>query len=483
MVRTTESWSTVEHQTTSLNSSNDTLLGLSGVRLLAGFALHSLKRRWIVALGSFFGTVVLAGLFLTVMPPTYRIDTRILSHPSYIIPSLTHPGRSIPVQASEGTRGAVELIKSRKNLLGIIADTDMLKGWQQTRTGLRKVIDGARRLILGELSHDDMTEALLSTLDEKLWATVDNNVIIISISWHDPVTGLEIVKAAQKRFLEGSSAREVSEIQETLDILGQSVAVARTNMEVAAERLERVASSRQPVRTLRRIGPARPRSTPGTEAVALDEAERDLEAKAREIRQLEGNHERRVKEAQTRLAGLRTALGPKHPDVIDAVRDLEVQSLSPEAIASLRREHAQIDQQVRRLAAANGVTPRRTEIFESLPEVSPSVDPDLERALQTYRQTEIVYNELTDRFDNAQLEMDAAQAGFSYRYLVTLPPVFPRRPQKPEPPKVMAGALVAAFFLAALMALVADLRSGRVLETWQIERLLGLRVFGVLYER
>jgi len=47
----------------------------------------------------------------------------------------------------------------------------------------------------------------------------------------------------------------------------------------------------------------------------------------------------------------------------------------------------------------------------------------------------------------------------------------------------MAGALVAAFFLAALMALIADLRSGRVLETWQIERLLGLRVFGVLYER
>jgi capsular polysaccharide biosynthesis protein len=87
-----------------------------------------------------------------------------------------------------------------------------------------------------------------------------------------------------------------------------------------------------------------------------------------------------------------------------------------------------------------------------------------------------------DRLDNAQVEKDAARAGFGYRYIVTLPPVFPRRPEKPQTSKVMVGALVAALALAALMALLADLRSRRVLETWQIERLLGLRVLGELDE-
>ncbi len=472
----------MEQRSTGHNPDDDTLLGWSGAWLLVGFALRSLRRRWLLALSCYVGTIALAGLLLTIMPRTYRIDTRILSHPSYIIPSLTHPARSIPIQASEGTRGVVELIKSRENLLGLIADTDLLNGWQQTRTGLRELLDGARRLLFGALSREDMTEALLSTLDEKLWATVENNVIFISINWHDPVTGLEIVKAAQERFLDSSAAREVSEIQETLDILEQNVAEAQNKMEAAADRLERVARSRQGGRTIRRISSPRPRATPATEGEALDEAEQDLIAKTQELHRLENDHDQRLAAAQTKLAGLRTALGPRHPDVIDAVRTLEVRSLPPEALTTLRREQTQLEQALRRLQANAGVAPRRTEIFESLPDVGPAVDPDLERALQTYRQTEIVYNELTDRLDNARVEMDAALAGFSYRYIVTLPPVFPRRPATPEPAKVMAGALVAAALLAALVALLADLRSRRVLEPWQIERLLGLRVLGELNE-
>ena len=472
----------MEPRPVGMSASDDTLLGWSGAWLLVGFALRSLKRRWFVALTCFVLTLAVAGAFVFYMPRTYRIDTRILSHPSYIIPSLTHPGRSIPVQASEGTRGAIEMIKSRENLLGIIADTDMIRGWQQTRTGLRMAFDTARRFVFGELSREDMKEAVLSTLEEKLWVTVENDVILISINWHDPVTGLEIVKAAQKRFLDGSAAREVSEIQETLDILGQNVAVAHNNMEAAADRLERIARSRQAGRTIRRVGPTRARPESSTETGALVDAERDLAAKTQEIRRVEESYDQRVKAAQAKLTGLRTALGPKHPDVIEAVRDLEVQSFPPEAIAALRNEQAQLEQQLRRLQAASGIAPRRSEIFESLPDVVPSVDPDLERALQTYRQTETVYNELTDRRDNAQVEMDAARAGFRYRYIVTLPPVFPRRPEKPEPSKVMVGAFMAALALAAVMALLADLRSRRVLECWQIERLLGLRVLGEVDE-
>ncbi len=85
---------------------------------------------------------------------------------------------------------------------------------------------------------------------------------------------------------------------------------------------------------------------------------------------------------------------------------------------------------------------------------------------------------LLDRIDSARIELDTARAAFKYRYAVLRPPILPSAPAKPKLPLLAIGALLAAAGLSVIAAVLADLRSGRLLETWQVERLLGLPVLG-----
>ena len=72
--------------------------------------------------------------------------------------------------------------------------------------------------------------------------------------------------------------------------------------------------------------------------------------------------------------------------------------------------------------------------------------------------------------------MDTAKAAFKYRYSVIFPPQLPKAPFKPNPMTLWAAGVVAGLLFAILAAVVADLRSGRLLETWQVRRWLDLEV-------
>jgi uncharacterized protein involved in exopolysaccharide biosynthesis len=88
------------------------------------------------------------------------------------------------------------------------------------------------------------------------------------------------------------------------------------------------------------------------------------------------------------------------------------------------------------------------------------------------------YDTLLDRINSARIELDTARAAFKYRYSVIRPPQLPKRPEKPKVPLVIAAGVLAAMTLAVLAAALSDLRSGRILEPWQVERALELEVLG-----
>jgi uncharacterized protein involved in exopolysaccharide biosynthesis len=90
------------------------------------------------------------------------------------------------------------------------------------------------------------------------------------------------------------------------------------------------------------------------------------------------------------------------------------------------------------------------------------------------------YDTLLDRLNSARIELDTARAAFKYRYSIVRPPQLPKRALKPKVPVVLGGAVLGATVLALIAAVLADLRSGRILETWQVERTLGLEVLGQL---
>ena len=88
------------------------------------------------------------------------------------------------------------------------------------------------------------------------------------------------------------------------------------------------------------------------------------------------------------------------------------------------------------------------------------------------------YDVLLERIESARIELDTARAAFKYRYGIIRPPTFPRRPEKPKVPLVIAAGIIAALALGTVAAALADLLSGKILEPWQMSRGLGLPVLG-----
>lgn len=459
-------------------------LGIDTAMLLLGFIGRAVRRRWFLALACLLATVALAVAATLVLPRTYRVDTRILTHPSYLIPNLTGTRSAVPVEAQRMTRGAIELIKSRETRVGIIKELNLIERWRETRSPIGKLLDSVRIGLLGEPPPEEMLEAMLNTLDNKLWVEVDGEVLIISALWHDPQTALDIVKSAQAQFLAMRRDREQDEIKETIALLEGNVKAERPALEKAARELEQVAKRAR--RSSQRVIVSSPGPSPeprGGAGGGDQDLERQLNEKRAQVERIEGDYRRRVQSARARLDELRTSLGPRHPDVQAALRELEAQSRPPDELSGLKAEVAQLGRQASHGASRGDPSPRIPEVVEQLlPTANQGVDPELERQLHSYRQVETSFNDLVDRLEAARLELEAATVAFDYRYVVTLPPVLPRKPVKPQAVKILVSAVAVGIFLGLFFAILADLRTGRIIEPWQVDKIIGVRVLGELEE-
>ena len=92
------------------------------------------------------------------------------------------------------------------------------------------------------------------------------------------------------------------------------------------------------------------------------------------------------------------------------------------------------------------------------------------------------YNSFLDRIEGARLELDSARAAFKYRYTVLVPVQQPRGPIKPKPKLVLGASVIAGLVLALLSAAFVDLRSRRLIESWQVERALKVPLLGEIRE-
>ena len=96
------------------------------------------------------------------------------------------------------------------------------------------------------------------------------------------------------------------------------------------------------------------------------------------------------------------------------------------------------------------------------------------------RDARFSYQQMIERINSAQLELDAARAAYKYRYAVIWPAQLPKKPVSPKPQKVLGLGTLASFLLAVFAATMAEVRAGRVVERWQVERTLGLAVLAEL---
>jgi uncharacterized protein involved in exopolysaccharide biosynthesis len=194
---------------------------------------------------------------------------------------------------------------------------------------------------------------------------------------------------------------------------------------------------------------------------------------------------RNIADLQKSLADLNAVYTNQHPAVIRAQERLDAASREPAQLMALR---ADVDELEARLAArrrprpdshVEPVVPAAIAPVE-LPPASEPEDPAVEAARARLRFALDKIQNLRARADSAALELEARRAAFKYRYSVVVPAEPPRGPMRPKVAAVGAAGVVAGVVLAAFGAVVADLRGGRLVESWQVERALRLPVLAEL---
>lgn len=458
------------------------------VARIVKFAGRAVLRRRRLAILVLVGTIAMAIAFLQVVPKLYMVESRILTFQSLLLPALISPNRPISQSADNPTRGAVELLKSRQSLFSIVDDAGLVSTWAETRGIVGEVKDKVRALLLGPMTTDDLRVALVELLDDRFIVYVEGDVLVTRIEWHEPEMTLRIAEAANRRFLDMKRESDLAEVRETLTILEARVRETQNEVDRARNNFDTVArkSSRDgggiPMRTIqvRRAPPAE-----DTLTVARRETlEREREQLEREIQRVDQAYQRRAEEARQTLAKLRESLGPGHPDIQEAVRVVEERTKPPEELLRFRAKDAELKGEIKKLHGGP-----REEVVETIrvpdrasmsPAAEQGMNPEMTTAEEDLRDRILRHNEALTRLETAQTELITARASFNYRYLITQPPILPKRHIKPKVPVVLGGGVIGGLVLALLAALVADLLSRRVVESWQIEVEAGIPVLGIV---
>lgn len=462
------------------------------------FVGHSLRRHALVAAAAFAVVAAVGVTTAWTYPRTYHVESRLLANRTQLLRALGNPRSGLPNE--DPTRAAQETVFARDNLVSLIKQIGLVQAWQATRHPVLRVKDRLAGAFQGPIRDEDMVDMMVGTLEKKLAVNTDGTTVTISVDWPDARLAYQIVETAQQNFLETRHVTEMSAISEALSILEVHASQVQAGMEDALAELERIRDARQKGQpapppqadAAAELAPARPEPTASQLASEQELAQIRflIQSKRRAIADLEDFRARRLSELNTKLAEQRVEYADKHPSIVDTQeRIAALQQDSPQLVA-LRSDVHELTAEYRR---KGGVDPQA--MFEPQPQRRParrgayvaraalsnvdlSDDPSVEHARENLRMATAKYEELMMRIDAAKIELDTARAAFKYRYTVVRPASVPTRASKPNVPALLFATLVAALGTALLCGAALDLWRGRLVEPWQVERLLRLKVLG-----
>jgi uncharacterized protein involved in exopolysaccharide biosynthesis len=482
------------------------------VNLLA-YSVGSVHRHRLVAVIVF--AVVFGGTvtFLALMPKTYHVETRLFAQKNSVLAVKAD-------QLMEGpARSAAETVKQRDNLLAIVRQTDLLHEWYKRRAPLAHLKD---LVVAAAGKHETAEETLqwmTDVLDKKMNVfSPTEGVIQITIDWPDPVMALRLVDTAQQTYLDARRASEVTAVAEQVAILQSHAADLRTDIDKSVDAIEQLRASRLAKSAASAVavlppaptgassapppapagvppgsaaGSTRPRGQPDPELARLKAA---IEGKQRAIGEVEDFRRRHLAELNASLAEKSATYTENHPVIMDLRQTIaSLQTESPEVRAmradldrlqkefDAKTEAASVESRVTINPIGGGVAagtppPLPGSIIRIEQEPSDERDPEVMYARTQLRDAMDKYSALRAQIETARIEFDTAQAAFKYRYTVIAPPVYPKGPSKPNGFLVTLGGLAAGILLGLISAVAVDLRKGRILATWQIERSLDLPI-------
>ncbi|HET9754854.1 MAG TPA: hypothetical protein VFP52_17910, partial [Myxococcales bacterium] len=451
--------------------SHEDLFDWAKVRRYLVFSTGSVRRRPWLFLSVAGAMVALTAAALAVLPKTYQVDCKLLAQKNSVLAV-----RADANMNDQPARSAVEMIVRHENLVALIRQTDLLQEWPKRRAPILRFKDWVMGHFRAPPDENEQLEALTGLLEKQfnVWTNLNEGTVNIGLRWPDPVMAYRLVDAAQQNFLEMRHVLEISTISEQISILEGHAAKLKTEIDKQVAEVQRVREQNAPrgLRTARRAPETRsPPSDP-----EVDELRRTLQAKQRAIADLEEMRRRHLLELQTRLAEQRAVFSQNHPIIVDLKESIESLSRESPQLATLRAEEADL----RRQLVAHGADPQQTQGVPGLPAdlfrtdmISLGEDSATEYARSQLRFSVQQYAAMQDRINAAKVDLDTARAAFKYRYRMVVPPQIPNGPVKPKASLMLVAAAVAGLLLALFATTLADLRSGVVLERWQVEELLG----------
>ncbi len=437
--------------------------------------LRSARRRKVLFVAVFvIGCAGVFGYYRT-RRPVYRVEAKLLVQRGPL-PSNMRSGLE-----DNPARTAWELIHRRDNLLALI----------QTAKLVGTVPDGKLDVLRARagLSRDpaDPLDLMVIRLDRRLLVSAEEGgTITISLDWPDPHQAYTVVEAALQNFIEARHIQEVTAIDEVLSVLHARAAKAKEQLERVTDqvRQESVDGYREYRDTTPSPRPATARA-PSEELVRLKSL---LEGKQRAIEDVEEYRRRRLADLHAKLDEARNTYSDAHPVVIQLRQDIEALTKESSQVSALRDDEAKLRKDYQAKVAQEGLTESPSGLVAPPPPVvrsgpRPHVSSGPVAEDERVRDARFEYQQIVERVNAAQLELDAVRAAFKYRYNVIWPPQLPRDPVSPNPVKILGAGIFAALCLAFLAAALPDLRSGRIVERWQVERTLGLTVLAEIEKK
>jgi len=455
----------------------------------AGFILHSIGRHKLLFLLVWLGIVAFSfGLMLS-LPKAYRVQATLQAQRNTVMPALSNPTRAIPIEADTPTRQAAETVQRYDNLVAMIQQTELLKNWPVNRAPMLRLKDFIWGKLFTPSTQEEQIINFAYLLRNKLWVTTGEGTVTIGIEFPDPQLAYRLVDTAVENFLEARHAAEVSSITEAITILEARAEQAREALTASVQQLQALRDERggRSGARVRRAGTvARPAAPVDQEISRLLVT---VQSKRRAIADLEEFRRRRVTELQTKLQEQRAIYAQNHPVVLDIEQSLAAVRQESPQVAVLKRELSQLEAELKKRGAPDEPAPEVGRPTPVVPERLERLDPREDEDAQIEYTKEQVsfalskYNSFLDRIEAARLELDSARAAFKYRYTIVLPAQKPRHANKPNPTLVLGASLIAGLALAVLSTAFVDLRSRKLLESWQVERELKLPLVGEVRSR
>lgn len=448
------------------------------------YVVHSIARHWLLALTVLVGVVSACLVALAVLPKTYHCEIKIQAQRNVVISTLAGLSRSW--DADLPTRAAADIVLRHDNLVSLVRKTDLASTWDASRAPLLRVKDGLLRLMRGDLPPDLKEEMLVGTLEQKLWVRTTEDTVTIGVDWPDAKMAYRLIQAAHSNFLEARQYNEVSAVSEAIGLLESRALESRERVLAALERVHQL-RPQKPVKPHAETAPIRVvKSAPPVDP-ELERLRGQLQAKRQVIAEMEDIRRRRIAETSSRLADLKQVYSEFHPAVIDLEQSLqqEERQESPQ-LTALRQEYRELEARYDRrggpaLDAPESLSSARlpAEAIQISRSVSEEVEsPEVEQAKADLKHEIGLYSSMAEKIDQAKLEMDTQRAAFAYRYGVLRPAGVPEAPDKPKSKVIIPVAVLLGLILGVLAATLADLRSGVLLERWQVQRQLDLEILG-----